>query len=550
MTLLGGILRLVNISHPHHIVFDETYYVKDAFTLDQFGYATDWDVEDEDRPNQNFIAGDHREMTDNVSYVVHGDVGKWLIAMGMRLFGADNGLGWRFSAAVAGTLCILLAGRIALRMFGSPLLATTAAGFIAVDGVSLVHSRIALLDGFLTLFVLVGFWALLMDYAFVRRRLAHAMATRPHADRDPWGPPIGVRWWLVVGGVALGVAAGVKWSGFYAAAAFGIAAFLFDVAARRAAGVRWPVSGGVMRGGFPAALALVPTTIVTYMATWFSWFAHDGSYKRQWAASLREAGEQVPRSFLPDSLNSWLEYHLQMLTFHSGLDSEHSAASNPFGWLLQIRPTPFFYQEISATDGGSCGTGLCIMRITSVGNPVLWWAGFLALGVILWAAIRHSDWRAWMILAGYAGTYLPWFFFMQRTIFTFYTVAIAPFVALALVYALGIITQRLAVGTRAAPYSSPWPSAPWYVRFRPRRPEPVRQFWFDADLPRASTSEGNVSQTDVMESADAYTQRIGNRVYWIVVVLMVVMAVFFWPVWTAHPVPEWYYVLHNWFPSW
>ncbi|MEV3987256.1 phospholipid carrier-dependent glycosyltransferase, partial [Nonomuraea sp. NPDC049758] len=37
VTLFGGILRFVNLGHPRAVVFDETYYMKDAFSLINWG---------------------------------------------------------------------------------------------------------------------------------------------------------------------------------------------------------------------------------------------------------------------------------------------------------------------------------------------------------------------------------------------------------------------------------------------------------------------------------------------------------------------------------
>src|SRR5699024_11605936 len=77
--------------------------------------------------------------------------------------------------------------------------------------------------------------------------------------------------------------------------------------------------------------------------------------------------------------------------------------------------------------------------VTALGIPVVGWGCALALLLVLWAAFWRRDWRAWGILAGYAATYLPWFAYMDRTIFTFYTVALAPFVALTLTFGLGML---------------------------------------------------------------------------------------------------------------
>lgn len=535
MMMLGGMLRLANLDHPAELVFDETYYVKDAFTLDQYGYATQWEPDDEEEgPNANFVAGAYHEMTDDPAYVVHGDVGKWLIALGMRLFGADTGLGWRFAVAIAGTLTILLVGRIAYRLFRSALLATAAAAFIALDGVSITHSRTALLDGFLTLFVLVGFWALLKDRELSRARLATRYARARNPFADPWGPPTGVRWWMVVAGIALGVAAGVKWSGLYAAAAFGITAFLWEVQARRAAGARLWIGAGVFRGGMPAFLALVPTTILTYVATWFSWFRAENSYLRQWAAERRASGEDLPRAWLPDSLNSFVEYHLQMLRFHSNLDSEHSYMASPLGWLLQIRPTSFYWRDLTKEGVDvDCGADRCVQAITSVGNPVLWWAGFLALALVLWMAFRRGDWRAQAIVAGYAGTYLPWFLFLDRTVFTFYTVVIAPFVALAVTYALGLMSHRLPLYDPADPSGRAGPA------------------WLALRVPILSRSEGRRRRRPALRRlTPAVSRRVGVVTFAVVVGLLVLLAALWWPIWTALTVPYWFWHLHMWMPSW
>ena len=83
---------------------------------------------------------------------MHPPVGKWMIAAGEWLFGPTSSFGWRFSAALVGTLAIVMIGRIGRRLFGSTLLGTTAALLLAIDGQALVHSRTGILDGF------VMFW--------------------------------------------------------------------------------------------------------------------------------------------------------------------------------------------------------------------------------------------------------------------------------------------------------------------------------------------------------------------------------------------------------
>ncbi|MBD4501620.1 phospholipid carrier-dependent glycosyltransferase, partial [Xanthomonas citri pv. citri] len=89
--------------------------------------------------------------------VVHPPLGKWLIGLGMLAFGPDNGVGWRFSAAVAGTLSVLLVALATQHLLRSVSLGAVAGLLLAVEGHHLVMSRIGLLDIFLSFFVLAAF---------------------------------------------------------------------------------------------------------------------------------------------------------------------------------------------------------------------------------------------------------------------------------------------------------------------------------------------------------------------------------------------------------
>lgn len=159
VTALAAVLRLVGLDRPGRLMFDETYYVKQAYSLLQLGYEGTWS-EDAD---EDFARGDVSGLSDEASYVVHPQVGKWLIAIGLRMFGADNGAGWRVSAALAGIVTVLLIARIARRLFGSTWLGMAAGLLLAVDGLHLTGSRIGLLDVFLGLFVVAGLGAVLLD---------------------------------------------------------------------------------------------------------------------------------------------------------------------------------------------------------------------------------------------------------------------------------------------------------------------------------------------------------------------------------------------------
>ena len=547
---IAAVLRLVNLGHPSRLMFDETYYVKQAYSLLALGYEGEWEGEG---VNDRFRDGDFSDLSTDPDYVVHPQIGKWLIAIGLRLFGADNGAGWRFSAAIAGTLTVLILARITRRLTGSTLLGCAAGLLLALDGLHFTGSRIGLLDVFLGLFVIAALAAVLLDREQSRRRLARAAAL-DLAERgdgrlsDPWGPRTGMRWWLVLAGVLLGLGGGVKWSAIYALAVFGILVFVWDTCARRAVGARLWVGGGVFRGGVPAFLALVPVAAVTYVAGWFSWFAGEGGYLRTWAADQIAEHGTVERSWLPNALNSLWEYHLRAWGFHNGLDSEHTYEAHPAGWFLQLRPTSFFWEgEVEA----DCAAERCVQAITSLGNPVVWWGGALALLVVLWMALARRDWRAWTVLAGYAATYLPWFAYTHRTIFTFYAIALAPYVALALVLAIawvgGLLPPRHGPARRpgevpdadadaeAVPLAEPGPAVP----------AP------DGSAPTAVATAPAVTVTDEEETDDdAGTRRLGHVLLVVVCLAAAAAFVYFWPLWTGATIPYEVWRSHMWLGSW
>ncbi|WP_083521565.1 dolichyl-phosphate-mannose--protein mannosyltransferase [Arthrobacter luteolus] len=434
--VLAGVLRFVRLGEPDSLVFDETYYVKDAYSYLMSGYERAWP----ENANDSFAAGQPSGLLEEPEYVVHPPVGKWMIAFGMALFGPGSSFGWRFSAALAGTLTVLLLALIAYRLFRSPLLGGAAGVLLAVDGHHLVLSRTSLLDVFLAFWVLAAFGALLLDRDDGRRRLARKLAVAP-GSAPPFaalasGPWLLWRPWRLVAGVCLGLAVGTKWSALALVAVFGLMTVLWDVSARRVAGIRrWPLA--LLKDGVPAFFTLIPTALATYTATWAGWFRASDSYGRHWA----ETNPSETFGWFPDSLRSLAEYHRSAYEFHNGLTSEHSYMANAWTWLFMGRPTSFFYESPDPGSPG-CGFETCTSAITSVGNPLIWWAALLSLGVLLAYWLGRRDWRAGAILAGIAAGYLPWFAFPDRTMFFFYAVSFEPFLILALTYVLGLMLGR------------------------------------------------------------------------------------------------------------
>lgn len=495
VTLVAGILRFWDLGRPGTLVFDETYYVKQAYSLLTWGYERRTN-EALNGPDQIFAAGTPDVFSNSADFVVHPPVGKWVIAAGQQLFGVTNAVSWRVSVALLGTLSVLILARTARRLFGSTVLGTAAGLLLAVEGHHFVHSRTGLLDLTLMFFALGGFAALVVDRDRSREVLAQRLGADYAAGLVPatgpeLGPRLGWRPWRWVAGVSLGLALGTKWSGLYFLAVFGLMTVAWDLGARRAAGIRRWWLGTLRLDVLPAGATILGTALVTYLISWTGWFASDAAWGRQWAQSNPASG---PAALVPDALRSLWHYHQDMWNFHVGLTTHHVYMSNPWSWLIQARPTSFYYEGPKLGVDG-CTVEQCSKAITSLGTVSIWWAATLALPVLLFMWALRRDWRAGAVLSGFAGGYLPWFFFQDRTIYGFYTVAFVPWVVLAVTYLLGLVL---------GPDTAPWRRRQWGVGL-----------------------------------VGAY------------LLLTVALFAWFWPLYTAQVIPydqwrDW----HMWFPSW
>jgi len=408
---LSAVLRLWNLGYPRALVFDETYYVKDALTLSATGVERNWPND----ANAAFEAGSYSGYLDTGSFVVHPPLGKWVIAAGMWLFGPGNPFGWRFSVAVLSIAAVALVMLITRKILESTTWAALAGFLFAIDGLSIVMGRTGLLDGILMFFVLLAFWFLLID----RERDFGALWQRP---------------WLIAAGLSLGAATAVKWSGLYFLAAVGIYVVVSEISYE---------DGEVdllkfAKQAIAKFLLLVPTAILVYLASWTGWFNTTQGYDRNWADQAGNAWTGL-LAWVPPSLQSLWHYHVEAYNFHVGLRTPHSYQSNPLTWLFLTRPTSFFYQGYDKGANGCAAESGCSSAITALGNPVIWLPALAAVLFLIYLFISRRDKAAGFILLGVAAGYLPWMLYLQRTVFQFYVIAFEPFMIMALVYALAWI---------------------------------------------------------------------------------------------------------------
>jgi dolichyl-phosphate-mannose--protein O-mannosyl transferase len=423
VTALAAYLRFDRLGTPNAVVFDETYYAKDALALLKFG----WEHNTVENADKMLIADpDAQIWGSGPAFVAHPPFGKWMIAIGEWMFGATP-FGWRFVPALVGTLSVLILCRVARRMTGSTLLGCAAGLLLALDGLAFVTSRAALLDVFVMFWVLTGFACLVND----RDRSRRVLAERIEDGRTSVYGPFLAHGWRWGAGVCLGLACATKWTGVFYVAAFGLMTVLWDYGARRAAGVRAPLQGTMLLEAVPAFVQIVVAGLVAYLATWWGWIFRPGGWGRG-----EVSGNPLWRPF--EAMPKLWHYHSEMLGFHTGLDAKHPYQSWPWDWPILRRPVAFFYTEPKGACGGATR---CSREILGIGTPALWWGALVALVVVAFIWLILRDWRAGAILLGFLAGWLTWFpsAFADRTMFLFYATPLIPFMVLAVVLVLGYL---------------------------------------------------------------------------------------------------------------
>jgi dolichyl-phosphate-mannose--protein O-mannosyl transferase len=480
VTAIAAVVRMWGLSSPPTLAFDENYYAKAACI---FVGGSD-EVCKIDSTNERLF----REQEWDVGSFVHPPLGKWTIALGIKAFGMDP-FGWRIGSAVAGTLAVTGVALMAQLLFGRPLWTFIGGLLLALEHLSVVLSRQALLDIHLQLWIVAGFLCLVLDRRWIDRRTHRAP---PGDEEDPAVPSPLWRPWRYVAGIAFGAALAVKWSGGFGILAAVVISLMWETSRR--------LRGGATRGrafrralfqeSFALVLAFVAIPLLVYVVTYLPWLHHF-----DWKVS----------EFLDQQLRI-AKYHLFVLKTVAvdpetgALTPTHYGYSRPWTWLVMTRPVPLTWQDF----------GPSIRDLLAIGNPVVFWGSIWALPYLAFAWWRKRDWVAGFFLMAVSLQYLPWLL-VARPQFFFYVAPFTPFLVLGLVYMVRDLSDaRLIVrepgGTVA---TDPETGRPAVSVWHPYRP-----------------------------------------IAWAVVVAAVALFLWFWPVLSWQLISDERFKLIVWFPGW
>ena len=365
LAILAEALFCFRLTIPSKLMFDEVHYVPAARQLLTLGGAANTE---------------------------HPLVGKEIIALGMWLFG-DTALGWRALSTLAGTATVLGVFWIALLMFGRVRTATIAALLTLLNFTVYIQARIAMLDGFMAAFVVLGVASLLWSM-------------RAGGAKTAWS-----RWGL--GAVLLGLAVGAKWAAvpFLIYAGAGFLAVRAIEARARGRSVWWALNAGGHRywpglAAVPALMVLGGVAIAVYFATFApAFFYHMG----------------------PMTLSRLIAFQGEMYGQQTQVLPHHPYQSQWWSWPLMIRPIWYLYEQ---ADGAQRG-------VLMIGNPAVLWGGLVAVLACFWAAWRDRSAKLVAAAGLWAGAYLPWIVIPKSLGFFYYYYLPSIFLPVAIAAALG-----------------------------------------------------------------------------------------------------------------
>ncbi len=405
-----------DVQHPAIVDWDETHYERVAVQ-----YA-DGTFVDPNSPEQKPFNAEHPP------------VGKYLIALGYRLYGeplddhdwpkiygqeGPNGKAeglchpkvneecaraseaWRFGPVLAGSLGIVGMYWLGLRLFRSVAVGVCAAFFLLMDNLYFMMSRTALLDIFGAAFGILALGVFL-------------------------GPR---RWHPWVGSALFGVAVGSKYSSVFLLPAFFLLAYLWSRHTSRWMRIR--------DGLIFAAIVPFVTYLLIYLPYWIAWTKSGGFFFAVDTFIL-----------VHDDGFKWL-YKADVPI--------HPQWSRPETWIVLRQPILLFVDTKDAVTS--------VAHIYALGNPFLWWFGAVA-AIYTWFVSSfqfiqrrprlglHAFWQ-WMarpfqvrrdnalLLASliFASAYFPFFAAKRQTLITYF-VSAAPYLSLVLAGYVGYLWTR------------------------------------------------------------------------------------------------------------
>ena len=388
-------LRFWQLNRFNTLIFDEIYFADHGFS-----YLKQLDLFD-----------------------VHPPLGKYLLALGIwlhaHLFGGAktfaeatavsqiDAIAYRWLNAVTGSLIPLLVGAIAYQFTRRDRLTLLASGFVALDGLLLVESRLSLINVYLIFFGLIGLWCF-------GKAIADNMSLK----------------WLMLAGGFWGACASIKWNGLGFLLGvyllYGLAWGLNEIQHWQTSNLnesarKTPIQNPLKSiFQIPILQFVLSFGVVPFII-----------YRLQWIPHL-----QLQTNF------TFLGMQRQILGYHESIGSsveDHPYCSPWYSWIWMRRPVAYYFERLELQGNTT------IFDIHAFGNPILWWLSTLAIAGLIfkWCltignyltnkrVCGKSFYLQSIIITQYCANFLPWasvsrctyiYHYMPASILAFMTLA-------------------------------------------------------------------------------------------------------------------------------
>ena len=304
----------------------------------------------------------------------HPPLGKEITAVGVLIFG-ENSFSWRIMQAMFGALGTIFIFFLAKALFSSSGVGLFASFLYTFESFLFVFSRIALVDIYLFNFILL---ASLFFVIFAKRQCYK---------------------YLLFSAFFSGAAMSVKWTGAIAVV------FLFSLSVlvilyknyylQKKSGLPW-------KQLFAAGSLFSVVTLSVYLASYIPYFLNGNSF------------------------GDFLTFQETMYEYHKNVSKLHRYRSEWWSWPLLIRPVCLYIEKI----------GKYREYIYALGNPVIWWTGFLAIVVSAYYCIRYRYCPLVFVVLSFLAYMLPWAISPRKITYIYHYMPSLLFVILALSFFL------------------------------------------------------------------------------------------------------------------
>ena len=391
--------------------------------------------------------------------VSHPPLGKLILSLGILLFGM-NPFGWRFMGTLFGVLMLPILYVFLKNLFGKTPVALCGTALFAFDFMHLVQTRIATIDTYGVFFILVS-------YYFMYRWLTVPAGTKLRKSIPSlflcglfWGIGCASKWIVVYAGVGLAllwllglIFKGREW------------AQLAEERAEAGDPTPLPRFGAHVAGTIALSVVFfVVIPVCIYVAAYLPYAT----------AKAAQAGDAVT---LKSLLTIVWDNQVFMFTYHNGVHTPHPYESYWYEWIFDGRPI-LYYRDLdyAATEGIKS-------LFASFNNPLVSWAGLLAVFAMAIEAIRKKSGKALFILIAILSQFVPWLP-IGRILFAYHYFPTILFLVFAIAYLMDRMLERRQAGYALAVYGFTGYAVVLYAVFYPALTGLYTPLWYNSALLR------------------------------------------------------------------